>query len=76
MRLVGTSLECYKYLEPLYNDYRKMRKKEKVGGRLFYCSMKLKLNIIWKNSVPPPPSPVEDIGYLRGGGGGFKILGG
>jgi len=33
MRLVGTSLECYKYLEPLYNDYRKMRIKEKVGGK-------------------------------------------
>ncbi|CAF1631890.1 unnamed protein product, partial [Didymodactylos carnosus] len=25
MRLVGTSVECYKYLEPLYNDYRKMK---------------------------------------------------
>jgi len=35
MRLVGTSLECYKYLEPLYNDYRKMRKKEKVGDNAF-----------------------------------------
>ena len=32
MRLVGTSLECYKYLEPLYNDYRKMRRKDKLGG--------------------------------------------
>eukprot|EP00795_Rhopilema_esculentum_P004665 gene4665-20948_t len=27
MRLVGTSLECFKYLEPLYNDYRKMKRK-------------------------------------------------
>jgi len=26
MRLVGTSLEVYKYLEPLYNDYRKMKR--------------------------------------------------
>lgn len=25
MRLTGTSLDCYKYLEPLYYDYRKMR---------------------------------------------------
>jgi hypothetical protein len=25
MRLVGTSVEIYKYLEPLYNDYRKMK---------------------------------------------------
>ncbi|XP_057298917.1 pre-mRNA-splicing factor 38A-like [Hydractinia symbiolongicarpus] len=31
MRLVGTSLECYKYLEPLYNDYRKMKRKDKNG---------------------------------------------
>jgi len=31
MRLVGTSLECYKYLEPLYNDYRKMKRKDKLG---------------------------------------------
>jgi len=35
MRLVGTSLDCYKYLEPLYNDYRKMRKKDKVGDNAF-----------------------------------------
>jgi len=26
MRLVGTSAEVYKYLEPLYNDYRKMKR--------------------------------------------------
>lgn len=32
MRLVGTSQECYKYLEPLYNDYRKMRYKGKIAG--------------------------------------------
>ena len=25
LRLVGTSLEIYQYLEPLLNDYRKMR---------------------------------------------------
>ncbi|PVD23950.1 hypothetical protein C0Q70_17226 [Pomacea canaliculata] len=25
MRLTGTSMDCYKYLEPLYYDYRKMR---------------------------------------------------
>ena len=36
MRLVGTSLECYKYLEPLYNDYRKMRTKDKVGGKIIH----------------------------------------
>lgn len=31
MRLVGTSLDCYNYLEPLYNDYRKIRRKNKMG---------------------------------------------
>ncbi|XP_041358437.1 pre-mRNA-splicing factor 38A-like [Gigantopelta aegis] len=31
MRLVGTSLDCYKYLEPLYYDYRKMRRMNRNG---------------------------------------------
>ncbi|GAB1598505.1 pre-mRNA-splicing factor 38A-like isoform X1 [Argonauta hians] len=31
MRLVGTSLDCFKYLEPLYNDYRKLRRQNKSG---------------------------------------------
>ncbi|XP_023012476.2 pre-mRNA processing factor 38 [Leptinotarsa decemlineata] len=29
MRLTGTSLDCYKYLEPLYNDYRKLRRQNR-----------------------------------------------
>ena len=32
MRLVGTSAECYRYLEPLYNDYRKIRFQNKEGN--------------------------------------------
>jgi len=32
MRLVGTSLDCYKYLEPLYLDYRKLKMLNKLGG--------------------------------------------
>ncbi|XP_077500718.1 pre-mRNA processing factor 38 [Amblyomma americanum] len=32
MRLVGSSLDCYKYLEPLYNDYRKLRRQNRDGG--------------------------------------------
>ncbi|XP_023242510.1 pre-mRNA-splicing factor 38A-like [Centruroides sculpturatus] len=32
MRLVGTSLDCYKYLEPLYNDYRKLLRKNRSGA--------------------------------------------
>lgn len=31
MRLVGSSLDCFKYLEPLYNDYRKLRRQSKAG---------------------------------------------
>lgn len=31
MRLTGTSLDCYKYLEPLYNDYRKLRRQSRQG---------------------------------------------
>lgn len=29
MRLTGTSLDCYKYLEPLYNDNRKIRRQSR-----------------------------------------------
>ncbi|XP_076371041.1 pre-mRNA processing factor 38 [Tachypleus tridentatus] len=31
MRLVGTSIDSYKYLEPLYNDYRKIRRQNRQG---------------------------------------------
>lgn len=33
MRLVGTSLDVYNYLEPLLNDYRKLKVQNKMGGR-------------------------------------------
>ena len=38
MRLTGTSMDCYKYLEPLYLDYRKLKRQNKDGGmvELFY----------------------------------------
>lgn len=32
MRLTGTSVDCYKYLEPLYNDYRKVKMQKRDGG--------------------------------------------
>jgi len=32
MRLTGTSLDCYKYLEPLLNDYRKIKFQDKNGN--------------------------------------------
>ena len=31
MRLTGTSVDCYKYLEPLYNDLRKLRNQNRQG---------------------------------------------
>ncbi|XP_049815128.1 pre-mRNA-splicing factor 38 [Schistocerca nitens] len=31
MRLVGSSLDCYKYLEPLFNDSRKLRRQNRQG---------------------------------------------
>ena len=32
LRLVGRPLEVYQYLEPLYNDYRKLRLRESDGS--------------------------------------------
>jgi len=32
LRLTGTSLDCYKYLEPLLNDYRKIRTQKRDGN--------------------------------------------
>lgn len=32
MRITGTSLDCYKYLEPLYLDYRKMKYMNRNGA--------------------------------------------
>lgn len=31
LRLTGTSIDCYKYLEPLYNDNRKLRSQNRNG---------------------------------------------
>ena len=32
MRLTGTSLDCFKYLEPLLNDFRKIRTQDREGN--------------------------------------------
>lgn len=32
LRLTGTSLDCYKYLEPLYNDNRKLRRQNRTAA--------------------------------------------
>jgi len=31
LRLTATAVDCYKYLEPLYNDYRKIRRQNRMG---------------------------------------------
>uniref|UniRef100_U3JLV7 Pre-mRNA-splicing factor 38B n=1 Tax=Ficedula albicollis TaxID=59894 RepID=U3JLV7_FICAL len=31
MRLTGAAIDCYKYLEPLYNDYRKIKSQNRKG---------------------------------------------
>lgn len=37
MRLTGTAIDCYKYLEPLYNDYRKIKSQNRNGGKQPYA---------------------------------------
>lgn len=32
LRLTGTAVDCYKYLEPLLNDYRKIRMQRRDGS--------------------------------------------
>ena len=65
MRMTGSSLDCYKYLEPLLNDYRKIRIQNKMGGMYLVCEFKyiyiyisevctvpyarVDLNIYWRN---------------------------
>ena len=31
LRLTASAVDCYKYLEPLYNDYRKIRRQNRAG---------------------------------------------
>lgn len=33
LRLTGTDIDVYRYLEPLYNDYRKLRLKSPDGRK-------------------------------------------
>jgi pre-mRNA-splicing factor 38A len=33
LRLVGKPTDVYQYLEPLYNDYRKLRRRTAEGGK-------------------------------------------
>ena len=37
LRLVGKPTDVYQYLEPLYNDYRKLRRRNADGGKHSSC---------------------------------------
>lgn len=37
LRLTGTDVDIYRYLEPLYNDYRKLRQKLADGSKFLIC---------------------------------------
>ena len=38
LRLTGSDVDVYRYLEPLYNDYRKVRQKLADGSKfIFFC---------------------------------------
>ena len=53
MRLTGDSLDIYKYIEPLYNDYRKIRKQNKEGGKITIQN----LDILTLTTQNPPRGP-------------------
>lgn len=54
LRLTGSDVDVYRYLEPLYNDYRKLRQKVTDGsknpcdslGKLLTSSLNLKFYVI------------------------------
>jgi pre-mRNA-splicing factor 38A len=39
LRLTGTDVDVYRYLEPLYNDYRKLRQKLPEGRKIINLSL-------------------------------------
>lgn len=39
LRLTGTDVDVYRYLEPLYNDYRKVRQKLSDGSKFHFLSI-------------------------------------
>jgi pre-mRNA-splicing factor 38A len=57
LRLVGETLEVYNYLEPLYNDYRKIKRKNRNGG--INCNLFSSIVFIIPLSLLPPPRPLS-----------------
>ena len=35
LRMTGSSVDCYKYLEPLFLDYRKIRVQQRDGSEFY-----------------------------------------
>ena len=56
MRLTGTALDCYKYLEPLYYDYRKIKRQNRSGGKKIIVVNKANLT---QNRVRIDKDPVS-----------------
>ena len=54
MRLTGTIADVYQYLEPLYNDYRKIRDKLS-DGRMIQCPLNLQFFFLKLFTVFFPP---------------------
>jgi pre-mRNA-splicing factor 38A len=57
MRLTGTALDCYKYLEPLYYDYRKIKRQSRQGGnfiiKLISYNLKQRIHACSKTGKNP-----------------------
>uniref|UniRef100_A0A8C6S829 Pre-mRNA-splicing factor 38B n=1 Tax=Neogobius melanostomus TaxID=47308 RepID=A0A8C6S829_9GOBI len=61
MRLTGTAVDCYKYLEPLYNDYRKIKTQNRNGGQCFFSLLiiLLKRSGLKQKLISPTPDIIE-----------------
>lgn len=51
LRLTGTDTDVYQYLEPLYNDYRKLRRKLADGSKLLIYVFKCSSNFLNEGSI-------------------------
>ncbi|KAL1783900.1 Pre-mRNA-splicing factor 38A [Sigmodon hispidus] len=66
VRLTGTAIDCYKYLEPLYNDYRKTKSQNQNGEFELMHVDEFIDEILHSERVcdiisppPPPPPPLQ-----------------
>lgn len=52
LRLTGTDVDVYNYLDPLYNDYRKLRRKKADGRKIFDLSKSFSNNQLLVRTSP------------------------